>query len=109
MVFSKKVENKPIISITTVGKDNFNEKNICLALIEDSKVFIYNYLIKQVIIVYQPATLSHDFAVMLAMHHSQNYFATVFILLFSVQNQGRYFSGRLTINAARQSRNHKSE
>lgn len=108
-VFSKKVENKPILSITTIQKNFFNGKNICLALIEDSKVFVYNYLSRQVIIIYQPATLSHDFAVMLTMHVSRNFFATVLILLFSVPNQDKYSFGKLQSKAIKRQRNLRTE
>jgi WD40 repeat protein len=49
---------------------HYNRKNICFLLLEDSKVFIYNYLSKQVVAIFQPPVLSHDFAICFTLHHS---------------------------------------
>jgi WD40 repeat protein len=75
-VSSHKLEQKEIVSILPGEHNFYDSKNICFILLEDSKVFIYNYLVKQVIAIYQPPILSHDFAVCMDIHCSGNYLAT---------------------------------
>jgi hypothetical protein len=75
-LFSHKLEQKPIVSITVSEKVHFEQKNICFVLLEDSKVFIYNYVSHLVLCIYQPPILSHDHAITLTLHGSANYFAT---------------------------------
>jgi hypothetical protein len=40
----KKLEQKPVVSIIAADKRYYNQRNICFILLQDSKVFIFNYL-----------------------------------------------------------------
>lgn len=54
----------------------YEQKNICFILFEDNKVFIYNYVSRIILCIYQPPILSQDHAVKLTIHDSAHYFAT---------------------------------
>ena len=45
-------------------------------MFEDSKVFVFNFLSRQLVCVYQPPILNHDQAVKLTIHDTGKYFAT---------------------------------
>lgn len=90
------MEQKPIINIKIADKIHFEQKNISFILFEDNKVFIFNYVSKNVICIYQPPILGHDHAVGFALHCSARYFASVSDVLFSVVVQGRSLFGKST-------------
>lgn len=45
-------------------------------MFEDCKVFVFNYLSRQIVCVYKPPILNHDQAICLTIHDSGKYFAT---------------------------------
>lgn len=75
VIFSHKIEQKPVVSIVAAEKRHYG-RNICFILVQDSKVFVYNFLSKLVLAVFQPPVLSHDFAICLALHMSATCLAT---------------------------------
>ena len=57
-------------------KTLYSQRNICFVMFEDCKIFVFNYVSKQTVAIYQPPVLSVDHAVGFTLHQSGNFFAT---------------------------------
>jgi WD40 repeat protein len=55
---------------------HYSQRNICFVVFEDCKIFIFNYLSKQIVGIYKAPVMSHDTTIGFALHCSGNYFAT---------------------------------
>jgi hypothetical protein len=73
--YSHKLEQKHLVQIMLPSRET-HPQNICFILLEDSKVFLFNYRSRMLVAVFHPPMLGHDLALSLALHPSDLAFAT---------------------------------